>query len=363
MKVTVSVTNDLITDQRVHKVCSSLHGAGYDVKLLGRRFRYSQPVERIYKTQRMRLLFNRSFWFYAEYNLRLFFILLFDKSDIYLSNDTDTLLANYLASKLKRKILIFDAHEMFPEVPEVVNRKQVKKFWTIIEDWIFPQLKYAYTVCQSIADIYNKKYGINMQVVRNIPFSQSDENLSPAIDKQDKKIVLYQGAVNVGRGIEQLIDAMLYLDGFIFYVIGDGDCFYDLQKKVREMQLEDRVVFTGRIPFEQLSAYTISADVGINLLENKGLNYYFALPNRIFDYIRKNIPILANDFPEVKKIVSHYQVGKLIDNYEPEYLASVIREMVSEPKNEAGFALANAELSWENESRILLNIMQEAAGN
>ena len=363
MKITVSVTNDLVTDQRVHKVCTSLNEAGYTVKLVGRKFRNSGSLKRKYQIHRMRLFFNHSFLFYAEYNIRLFFLLLFDNADLFLSNDTDSLPANYLASRIKRKNLVFDAHEMFPEVPELVNRKFVKKCWTQIENWIFPKLKYSYTVCQSIADVYNVRYGINMQVVRNIPFSQQNEEFVPAIDKQDKKIILYQGAVNMGRGIEYLIETMPYLNNCILYVIGDGDCLGTLQKKVLEMQIKDRVVFTGRIPFEQLPAYTVCADVGVNILENKGLNYYYALPNRIFDYIRKNIPILANDFPEVRRIVSHYQVGTLIDHYEPEFLASVLREIISEPKNEAGFTLANAELSWENESQVLLKIIQESCSN
>lgn len=360
-KIAVSVINDLVTDQRVHKVCSTLQEAGYEVKLIGRKFRNSQPLERTYHTHRMRLLFNRSFWFYAEYNIRLFLYLLTDKSDIFLSNDTDTLPANYLASKIKRKKLVFDAHEMFPETPELVGRNFVKKFWMKIEDWIFPHLKYAYTVCQSIADVYNEKYRIQMKVVRNIPLAQQSKTVVPAFDKQNKKIILYQGAVNIGRGIEQLIDAMPYLeDECLFYVVGDGDSLNDLRLKVQKMQLENRVIFTGRVSFEQLSTYTACADLGVNLLENRGLSYYFALPNRIFDYIRENIPILANDFPEVSRIISHYKVGRLIDNYEPKYLASVIREMLHEKKNETGFVLANAELSWENESRVLLKIIQEA---
>ena len=357
MKITVSVTNDLVTDQRVHKVCTSLHEAGYEVKLVGRKFRYSQPLARSYQTRRMRLFFNRSFLFYAEYNIRLFFLLLFDKADILLANDTDSLPANFAASKIKRKKLIFDAHEMFPEVPEVVDRPFVKKCWTKIEDHLFPRLDRAYTVCQSIADLYNEKYNLNMQVVRNIPLAGQDKAIVPAIDKQNKKIILYQGAVNIGRGIDRIIDAMPYLDDFLFYVVGDGDCLADLRKSVQDKQLDDKVKFTGRVPFEDLPAYTASADIGVNLLDNKGLNYYYALPNRIFDYIRHTIPILANDFPEVRRIISHYRVGKLIDHFEPEYLASVIREMVSEAKNKEGFALANKELTWENESLVLLKMI------
>jgi glycosyltransferase involved in cell wall biosynthesis/2-polyprenyl-3-methyl-5-hydroxy-6-metoxy-1,4-benzoquinol methylase len=359
MKITASVTNDLVTDQRVHKVCTTLLQNGYEVKLVGRKFRNSKPLQRAYRTDRMRLLFNRSVFFYAEYNLRLFFYLLFDKADIYLSNDTDSLPANYLAAKIRRKPLVFDAHEMFPEVPEVTQRKFVKAVWTKMEDWIFPHLKNTYTVCQSIADIYNRKYGIDMQVVRNIPSVEQTTHVQPAIDTKGKKIILYQGAVNVGRGIEWIIDAMPYLPDFLFYVVGDGDVLNDLKEKVNRQNLNDRVIFTGRIPFEELPAYTICADIGINLLENKGLNYYYSLPNRIFDYIRKNIPVLATDFPEIRRIVAHYGIGTLVAHYDPPFLAATIRQMATEEKNMEGFATANAELSWENEAQTLLRLIRQ----
>ncbi|MDR2843562.1 MAG: glycosyltransferase [Candidatus Symbiothrix sp.] len=364
MKITVSVTNDLVTDQRVHKVCTTLIQNGYEVKVVGRKLRKSMPLTRAYATHRMRLLFNKSFLFYVEYNLRLFLYLLTDKTDLYLSNDTDSLPANYLAAKIRRKPLVFDAHEMFPEMPEVTNRPFVKAVWRSLENSIFPHLQHSYTVCQSIADIYNKKYGINMQVVRNIPFAQT-QAVAPAktIDSQGKKVLLYQGAVNIGRGIEWVIDAMPYLDDFIFYVIGDGDVLEDLKEKVRSMKLENQVVFTGRIPFEQLPAYTACADIGINLLENRGLNYYYALPNRIFDFIRANIPVLTVDFPEIRRIVVHYQIGVLIDRHEPQFLANIFRQMAGQEKNTTGFATANAELNWENESQVLLNLFADIKRN
>ncbi|GHT76261.1 glycosyl transferase [Bacteroidia bacterium] len=357
MKITVSVTNDLATDQRVHKVCTTLSEKDYTVKLIGRKFRNSRPLKRKYETYRMRLLFNRSFLFYAEYNIRLFFYLLVDDADIFLSNDTDSLPANYLASKIRRKKLVFDAHELFPEVPELTGRKFVKNCWTKIEDRIFPELKHSYTVCQSIADIYNEKYNMDMQVIRNIPFAQTAQQTQPPIEAKGKKILLYQGAVNVGRGIEWVIEAMPYLDDFVFYVVGDGDKLTQLQEWVNRKQLNDKVIFTGRIPMEELPAYTACADIGINLLENRGLNYYYSLPNRIFDFIRAGVPVLASDFPEIRKIVAHYQIGTLIDHYEPEFLAEILREMAKKEKNAKGFARAQKELTWENEAGKLLEIM------
>jgi glycosyltransferase involved in cell wall biosynthesis len=358
-KVIVSVTNDLETDQRVHKVCTTLHDAGYEVLLAGRRFRKSKPISRDYRTYRMRLIFNRKAVFYAEYNLRLFFYLLFSRADIFLSNDTDSLPANYCASVLRRKALVFDAHEMFPEVPELVGRPLVKAVWRKIEDRIFPHLKHCYTVCASIADVYNERYGIGMQVVRNIPLA-ADPSLPVAVSprpiSEDRHILLYQGAVNVGRGIEWVIDAMPCLDNCILYVVGDGDVMHEIQDRTRRLGLEDRIRFIGRIPFEKLAFYTSQAAIGLVLLENRGLNYYYALPNRIFDFMRAHVPVLVTDFPEIRRIVAIYNTGVLIDHYEPEYLAGVIREMLAAPVNHSDFENAERDLSWEQESKVILEI-------
>jgi glycosyltransferase involved in cell wall biosynthesis len=309
----------------------------------------------------MRLFFNRTFFFYAEYNLRLFLYLLFDNADIYLANDTDTLVANYLAARIRKKPLIFDAHEMFPEVPEVVDRKFVRWFWTKIENWIFPKLTNSYTVCHSIAAVYNTRYAIDMQVVRNIPFSGLPAvPLRPPIDPKGKKVILYQGAVNQGRGIEQVIKAMPLLDDFVFYVVGDGDLLHELKAEVNRLNLDDRVIFTGRVPMEDLPSYTQCASVGVNLLENSGLNYYYALPNRIFDFIRHNIPILASDFPEIRKIITHYNVGMLVENTDPMSLATAIRRLSEWKKSDAAFSIANADLTWEKESAVLLRVVDQA---
>ncbi|MDR1762969.1 MAG: glycosyltransferase [Dysgonamonadaceae bacterium] len=364
MKITVSVTNDLLTDQRVHKVCSTLAQNNYEVVLVGRKLKANTLPDRGYKTKRMRLLFRRSFLFYAEYNIRLFLYLLVTRTDAYLSNDTDTLPANFLASLIRRKPLIFDAHEMFPEAPEIVDRPIVKWVWTKIEDLIFPFLLNSYTVCQSIADSYNNRYGINMQVVRNIPSaSSSPATTERPIKAVGKKILLYQGAVNEGRGLEYIIAAMNYLDKCVLYIVGDGDIVNELKKTVEKAHLDDKVFFTGRVPFEELPAYTRCADIGINLLENRGLNYFYSLPNRLFDFIRANIPSLSSNFPEIRKIVLDYKIGALADSLDPEDLAENIRKMLAKRWPRPDFNRANADLSWENETQRLMNVVNLAFGN
>lgn len=368
-KILISVTNDLITDQRVSKVSNSLHNNGYDVLLIGCIRDKRKPINTTYKTFRFNLFFKKKIVFFIEYNIRLLVTLIFKRKDILLCNDTDALPANYIASKLCRVPLVFDAHELYPEVPEVVNRPLVKSIWQKIEDLIFPHLKYTYTVCQSIADYYKNRYDITMKVVRNIPNQQNlmptSENQLPLISSlNNRKLLLYQGAINTGRGIEWLINAMPYIDDSLLCICGDGYLLQDMKNLAEKKGVTDRVVFTGRIPFNELNQYTSKADLGFVLLENKGLSYYYSLPNRIFDYMKFGVPVLASNFPEIARIVSTHDTGKLISHYEPKYLAHVINEMLTEWNDKSKYVNRLNELSkmfsWENEEKIMLEVIEKA---
>jgi glycosyltransferase involved in cell wall biosynthesis len=357
-QVIISVTNDLVTDQRVHKVAMSLTSAGYSVKLVGRKLPASPTVSRSYPTYRMILLFNKGPLFYAEYNIRLFFHLLFSKAEILLSNDLDTLPANYLASKLKMKPLVYDSHELFTEVPELIERPKIQRIWLKIEELILPKIKYSYTVCQSLASYYNQKYDISMKVVRNAPMRKESVQWIPDINK--KNIVLYQGSVNIGRGIDLVIKAMKFLENVEFWVIGSGDVLNEMKDIARVKGVSDKVKFMGRIPFSDLVHYTHQAMVGISIEENRGLNYYYALPNKVFDYIHSGVPVLGSNLPEIASIIKNHGVGRIIENREPEHIASEIRAMMSDQESRKQWLKnldkAKRELHWENEENILMEL-------
>src|ERR1035437_6965561 len=197
-KIILSVTNDLTSEQRVHKVCMFLFGLGFEVTLVGRLRRKRLLLKkRAYKTMRLFLFFEKGPLFYAEYNLRLFFYLLLNPADILVANDLDTLLANYLVAKIKGSELVHDSHEYYTGVPELEGRPIVKKIWKTIERNIFPKLKYIYTVNESIAGLYKKEYHVNISVVRNFPILIEKKHIIPLSKKElnipeDKKIILYQ---------------------------------------------------------------------------------------------------------------------------------------------------------------------------
>ena len=359
-RIIISVSNDLTTDQRVMKVATSLSRNGYDVLLIGRQFKNSMPLTTDIAHKRFKLWFNRGILFYAALNVRLFLFLLFAKADIYYSNDTDTLPACFLAVKLRKKRLVFDAHELFPEVPELQNRPFTKKCWVLIENLFFPHLETAFTVCHSIADYYRQKYHIDMEVIRNTPYMQSvNQNINQKkITIPGKKIILYQGAINTGRGLEWVIDAMPFINDAVLYIIGDGDLFQILKQKVSDMKLESKVIFHGKVPGEELQQYTSSGDIGLCLLEKKGLSYYYSLPNRVFAYLHAHVPILASPFPEIARIVDTYHTGVLTDEYEPRKLANTISEMLKNPFDTNHFNEIKEKFCWETEEKTLLKHLQ-----
>ncbi len=363
-RVIVSVTSDLETDKRVARTCEALHEENYDVIVIGRRKRSSSALKKQnYKCRRMRMLFEKEIWFYAEFNLRLFFYLLFHRADILYANDLDTLLPNFLISKIKRIPIIYDSHEYFTEVPELAENTFAKRFWLRIEEWIFPKLKNVITVCDSIARIYVQKYRVQVHVIRNLPL-MSDCEKHPNIhflENETRKILLYQGAVNKDRGLEEAISAMQFLENAYLIIIGIGDEYKNLQEKVVRENLSDRVLFMGRIPYDELSSYTCRADIGLSLEKPTNLNYRYCLPNKLFDYIHGGVPVLVSDLPEMRNIVELYHVGKLLPEITPEAIATYIQDLLSHPdaletykKNEM---LAAPILSWDNEKKILLELV------
>lgn len=366
-RIYITVTNDLVADNRIHKVACTLLKSGANVTLIGRKKPDSlQILNKPYQTKRFKLLFKRGFGFYLEYNIRLFFYLLFRRFNIVIANDLDTLPGSFFASKLKFKQLVYDSHEYFTEVPELVNRNLPRKVWILIEKTILPRIKYSYTVCESIAQIYNDLYKINMKVVRNVPY-YVDRTSSEKKQKNDSKLILYQGSLNVGRGLEHIIDAMEFLENVKLQIIGDGDITEQLKERILKKGLSNKVQLTGKIPFEELLAYTSKADLGIALEENIGLNYYYALPNKLFDYIQAGIPVLVSPFPEMQKIVTKYDIGAFYEHKNPELLAKKITEIfnLEIPYNnwKKNTTVAAKDLCWENEEKILIKIYSQLGLN
>lgn len=365
-KAIVSVINDLVTDQRVDRNCRALIKSGYEVVLVGRVLKNSLPLpKRPYQMHRMRLSFTKGPLFYLEFQIRLFLYLLSHKAALLFSNDLDTLLPNYLISRLRKSEIIYDTHELFCEVPELLGSPTKRKIWKSIEKSIFPKLNKVLTVNQSIADIYSKEYGNDVQFVRNIPLKREEFQQKSRKDlglPEDQNILILQGAgINIQRGAEETVEAMQWVENAILLIVGSGDVIDQLKEMRIKLDLQDKVIITGKVPYELLAQYTQTADLGLSLDKDTNLNYRYSLPNKLFDYIHAGVPVFVSNLIEISRIVKQYQIGFIAEKHNPEYLAGQLNTIFNQPEKltfwKNNLILAQKELCWEQEEKKLIKLI------
>ncbi len=349
--------SNFATDYRVEKMRQTLTYCGYEVSLLGRRHpRESREEGR--SAHYMRLLFWRGPLFYAELNIRLaLHLLLHRRADLIVSIDLDTLAGCMAASRIRSSRLLFDSHELFPEVPEIAGKPFVKRVWQAVQDFCVPRLRasdVAVTVCQSIADVFRSRYGRRFLVVRNVPLAGRADSASAREAGPSRPFtILYQGAVNVGRGVEEVIEALPSLPGCRFVVVGDGDVMPEARRLAASLGLTGRVDFVGRVPFSSLGPYMSGADLGVVFMKDLSLNQRFALPNRVFDFIQAGLPILANRLPEMSRIVEGEGVGLCVGQVSASAVAQAISGVMGRPADLARWRANELrlapKLTWQNE--------------
>jgi glycosyltransferase involved in cell wall biosynthesis len=362
--VVLAVTNDLSTDQRIHKMATTLMELGYSVELVGRKLKHSVAIERNYLTKRFRLWFTKGKLFYIEFNLRLFWYLLFKKFDIIHANDLDTLIACYFIAKWRKKAIVYDSHEYFTEVPELLHRPFTRSIWLFLEKICFPNINAISTVTASIANCYEQLYKRPVLVIKNMPFRRKDNVVIQKAISERRKILIYQGAVNLGRGLEWMVESMQFLPEYTLWIIGSGDILNQIKNLVIKKSLSDRVIFYGQLPFEMLVNYTKQALLGFCLADPESLSVRYSLSNKLFDYIQQSVPVLGSDIPEFRNIICGYGVGAVYNGKNPEELALAVRWMLTDNVNYQRMcqnaAQAAVELCWENQKPIIEELYKRA---
>ncbi len=332
---------------------------------------------RDYQTSRINTWLGSSALFYAEFNIRLFFRLLGEKSDILLGNDLDVMPSTMLASRLKKKPLVYDSHEYFLGMAGMDRKPLRRSIWKFIEIQVFSRLKYIYTVSDSIRNQYRKHYLKRLFVVRNLPLknphfpklTQDEQLWIASIDRripQNKNLLIFQGAgINESRGAEELVYSMLFLDASDFHllIIGGGDVFGKIEKMVDQNQLNDKITLIQKVPFAVLDHFTRKAKLGFSIDKPTVLNHKYSLPNKLFEYLHAGVPVLASRLIEQERIINQYEVGGFIEDHQPEHIARKIKEIFDDPELlnrwKHNTCRVREELNWENESKIILDIFKQ----
>lgn len=360
--ILISVSNDLNNDQRMIRIAHSLCKAGYDVKLLGRKRKASLPLsERDYKQQRFNCFFEKGKLFYLELNLRLLVHCLINSYDIYYAVDLDTLLPMTIAAKFKNKKLCYDAHEYFTEVPEVVNRSLVKKVWDWVGRFCIPKADLAYTVGPALAGELAMHYKKSFDVVKNVPVQNPMDSKWPDfLPISSQKYLLYQGALNMGRGLENLIDVMANQE-IPLLIAGEGDLSELLRKQAKKLGLINKnVFFLGMLSPQKLWEVTQHAYIAFNLLEHDGKSYYFSLANKFFDYIQAGVPVITMNFPEYREIDNEFNVAILLDDIDKNKISKAINILAEDSQKylllKENCKKAAEVYNWQREEQHLLSL-------
>ncbi|MRG85087.1 glycosyltransferase [Salinibacillus xinjiangensis] len=283
--------------------------------------------------------------------------------DIYHSNDLNTLPQGYVSAKwrFKKKPLIYDSHEV-----QTSRTGYDSSWYKRFENFFIKRMDSMIVENDTRAKYNEELYGFYPHVLHNYPsleIQQVEEkvDLHEMLDlPSDEKILLYQGGIQAGRGLEKLIEAFPKFKEGTLVFIGDGKIKGELEQMVQERDLEDKIRFIPKVPVRDLPKYTKNAYLGFQVLNNINFNHWSASSNKLFEYMMSEVPIVACNFPEIKRALEESEVGVTIDPHDPDEIAKGVNYMVDNPDKREYFSAncknARKKYNWELEQNHLLEV-------
>lgn len=367
LRISVAVISDLETDQRVRKVCTWMHEQGYLVHLTGLQRPFSTELPtRPYAQHRLITKRQKGVLFYAEWQWKLHLALRKIPADVIYANDLDSLFPAWLAARAQGAALVYDSHEWFTEVPELLNQPIKKWIWKKLEAFLVPKSKGRITVNASIANKLQETYGFPFAVLRNVPqliSVSADSSLLP-VKAQGKFCLILQGnGINIDRGAEEAIQSLHFLPEQVhLLIVGAGDVFPLLPNIIQNEGLQNRVSLLPRMPYEQMMQLAAACQLGLSLDKNKSGNYLYSLPNKVFDYWMAGIPVLASNLPELRSLIQETGAGMLCKEVNPKEIAQAVLPVLESNSRYAELCLkakkAAALNCWENEQLALRTVFE-----
>ncbi|PLS37023.1 glycosyl transferase [Carnobacterium maltaromaticum] len=405
-QVLMFVWNHFTNDARVMRSCTTLADNGYFVKLVAIQDKQKKFVKQEQVTPNFLLLRTASsispfililsmvafiylILLYQHYYLfvglflfisflwhwkkRMFRIVLtfigmvkaglFTSCTIVHSNDLNTLLQGVIIKVVKRVPLVYDSHEIHSS-----RTGYNSKIYEKIERYL---IKYADVVIHendTRAQYIHDLYQIDVKVMHNYTTKKDIVRIQQDLKKmlelpKEELILLYQGGIQEGRGLEQLILAMPKVQKGVLVLIGDGKIKPALKKMVATHNLGDRVYFVDKVPLNMLHQYTQQAFIGFQVLNNVCFNHYSAASNKLFEYIMAEVPVIACDFPEMQKVIKKWQVGILVDSHSSQSISRAVNELICNRETyqllKENCRVAKEHFNWENEQKVLLDLYKE----
>ncbi len=258
-------------------------------------------------------------------------------SSIYHASDLYTLPAMNQAARHHGAHLIFDSRELYTHLPAAIRRPWVRAAWTVVQHRHIRQADCVYTVSESIARHLREHFRLNtVHVMHNVPRLRTSVpgnsfhkhfGLPPNI-----KVVLHQGNLQPHRGAAAMVEAMRHTADAILIFMGGGPLKSDIQRLVSKSGLDARIRFMDPVHPDQLLSYTASADLGLTFLEDCCLNHRYALPNKLFEYLAAGVPVIASDLPEITKIITRFEVGRVVPSGNAAALGQALDHAIKTPE-------------------------------
>jgi len=373
MKIVASIVlNNFKNDSRVLKENISLQNAGYAVKVVALHEEPLSEFDLIQDIKVHRIKLKSRNWSknkaiqllkYFEFIYRV--VKEYKDSDILHCNDLNTLPIGYIIKKFYNKDvkIVYDAHEFETEISGLHGiGKTITK---IIEKFLIKYADAIICVSDAIANEYVKLYNIDKPaLVLNTPplkrIEKKDIFRETLNIPNNKTIFLYQGGLSSGRGIEILLDTFKQIDDDKSVIVFMG--YGPLEDLIQTIAKEySNIYFHKAVTPDILLEYTSSADFGISTIEDTCLSYRYCLPNKMFEYLMSDIPIIVSNLPEMKKIVELNNIGIVIKENNVQGLKQAIQEATKLDKNELQINIQKVKkiYNWQEQEKILIGIYQD----
>ena len=385
--VCMHVLGTASTDPRVMRAATALVKRGYAVTLVDIADKADcQSEEDIRGICTKHVLVSRSFlstqfdkW--ALVRVALLFVrstlrVLQTQADIYHAHDVSALPACYIAASLRRKPIIFEAHEMplfeRPLSDLGRSRRWLRKLLAVLLAYMVPRCAGIITVSPPIVEEIRCRYGVpEVTLIRSVPeyraVAKSDRLRQYLGLKAEVRIALYQGNLQPNRILDRLVHAAAFLEQDIVIVMmgaNRGTTQAQLEALISSERVSDRVKILPPVPYAELLDWTASADIGLTIFPpDYSLSIRFTLPNKLFEYLMAGRPVLSSQLDAIAEVIKTYDVGQIVSSLSPSDIGTAINAMLADAAALArmrsnAFEVARRELHWENESQKLIQLYQ-----
>ena len=365
---TIAFLGNIDYDTRCLNLFNSLEQKGYNVNFIGfdwltENFSTQKGKKTIYKLNKGFL----SLTYYFNFIYKLKWNLFRSKASLFFAEDIYTLPFVVIFARMKKAKVLYDSRELFGHLAGLKNKKIIQQILGWIENKFIAKVDYVIVTGTMDEEYIMDEYGLeNTIVLRNLPVYRKPEkkiNLKEKLFiRADKKILIYQGVILQGRGLHPIFNVLKELPNCVLVILGSGE-FEEYYKDLADkMNLHSQVFFLGKVSQNELLNYTAAADVGLSLIENISLSYNYALPNKLFEYIMAEIPVIVSKLPQMMEIVMDYNVGEVVDLDNQDELISTINLLIENEELYSNYKTncesASKQLNWDNEIDTLFSVLE-----